>query len=138
MNYHETRSLPELVGHLAAETSDLVRKEIELARAEAREKMGEAMGGARTLSIGAALGLVALGAIFAAIVMGIALAFEIWVGLSATAANCVGAAIVGLIVGIIALSMLASGRGRLSGDNLRFTRTTSSLERGVRVVKERL
>jgi hypothetical protein len=138
MTYQDTRSLPELVGSLATESSELIRKEIELARAELTEKLSQLMSGGQTLVMGAVLGLGALGAILVAISMAIALCFEIWVGLGTTAANSVGFAIVGIIVGIIGVTMLSSGRAALKASNLQLDRTTSSLERDAAIVKEKL
>jgi uncharacterized membrane protein YqjE len=62
------RPIGELVKDLSAQTSTLVRKEIELARAELRQKGKAAGKGAGMLGGAAAAGLLALGALTAALI----------------------------------------------------------------------
>jgi uncharacterized membrane protein YqjE len=62
------RPVGELVKDLSAQTSTLVRKEIELARAELQQKGKAAGKGAGMLAGAAAAGLLALGALTAALI----------------------------------------------------------------------
>jgi uncharacterized membrane protein YqjE len=62
------RPIGELVRDLSAQTSTLVRKEIELARAELQQKGKAAGKGAGMLGCAAAAGLLALGALTAALI----------------------------------------------------------------------
>jgi len=61
---HESRSLPDLIGGLASDISSLFRKEIELAKAEASEKVSSAVGGVVFIAAGGVLALGALGVMF--------------------------------------------------------------------------
>jgi MFS family permease len=85
------RSLTDLARELSNQTTELVRHEVELAKAELRVKGKRAAGGA------GALGLYALGALTAAIIAGIAEALPVW------ASALIVAALYGAIAGILAL-----------------------------------
>src|SRR5215217_7954441 len=73
------RSLGDLVGSLSTQTSTLVRKEIELARVELQEKGKVAGRGAGLLAGGAVFGLLALGALTAALIAVLSLAMDTWI-----------------------------------------------------------
>jgi hypothetical protein len=132
-----SRSLGDLVGGLAADISGLFRKEIELAKTEASEKLDSVVGGIELLIAGAAIGIAAIGVLFAAIVTGLAVVF-INLGMDRTAANSLAAFIVFIVAGIIAWILVAQGRARMSAESLRFERTTTSLSRDAAAVKEKL
>jgi uncharacterized membrane protein YqjE len=78
---HDPRERPigELVKELSQQTSTLVRKEIELAQAELREKGKIARKGAGMLGGAALAGLLALGALTAALVALLDQAMPTWV-----------------------------------------------------------
>lgn len=132
-----SRSLGDLVGGLAADVSGLFRKEIELAKTEASEKLDSVISGVELLIAGAAIGIAAIGVLFAAIVTGIAVLF-INAGMDRTAANSLAAFIVFIVAGIIAWILVARGRARMTSESLRFDRTTTSLSRDAAAVKEKL
>jgi uncharacterized membrane protein YqjE len=72
------RPLGELVKELSEQTSTLVRKELELARAEMTQK-GKAEGIGAGLFVGAALfGMLALGALTAAVILALAEWMDAW------------------------------------------------------------
>jgi uncharacterized membrane protein YqjE len=73
------RSIGELVKDLSSQTSTLVRKEIELARAEIQEKGKVAGKGAGLLAGAAVFGLLALGALTAAMIALLDKAMATWV-----------------------------------------------------------
>jgi uncharacterized membrane protein YqjE len=73
------RPIGELVKDLSAQTSTLVRQEIELARAELQEKGKVAGKGAGMLGGAAAAGLLALGALTAALIALLDKAMATWV-----------------------------------------------------------
>jgi uncharacterized membrane protein YqjE len=73
------RSIGELVKDLSSQTSTLVRKEIELARAEIQEKGKVAGKGAGMLAGAAVFGLLALGALTAAMIALLDKAMATWV-----------------------------------------------------------
>ena len=72
------RPIGELVKDLSSQTSTLVRKEIELARAELQEKGKVAGKGAGLLGGAAVAGLLALGALTAALIAVLGEAMPIW------------------------------------------------------------
>jgi len=133
----ENKSLPELIGGLASDISSLFRKEIELAKTEASEKLNQTSHALVFIGAGAVLALGALGVILAAIVAAL-MAFFIDRGIGATAANTLAAAIVGIIVAVVAWLLISRGLNGLKVSNLKLDRTTASLQRDASVVKERL
>lgn len=133
----ESRPLGELLGSLAGDISTLFRKEIQLAKAEASEKLSETMAGAVSLIIGAVLALGALGVLLSAIVLLLA-SFLVSLGVELTLANAVSAGIVTIVVGIIAWTFISRGLNALSTRNLNLNRTAASLGRDADIVKERL
>ena len=133
----DSRPLPELIGGLANDISTLFRKEIELVKTEASEKLSQTTNALVLLGGGAVLALGALGVILAAIVTALA-AFFVDRGMGATAANSLAAAIVGIIVAIVAWLLISRGLDGLKASNLKLDRTANSLQRDASVVKERL
>ena len=73
------RPIGELVKDLSSQTSTLVRKEIELARAELQEKGKVAGKGAGLLAGAAVFGLLAMGALTAALIALLDKAMATWV-----------------------------------------------------------
>jgi MFS family permease len=94
---NQDRSLPDLARQLSNQTTELVRHEVELAKAELRVKGKRAGVGAGMFGGAGALGLYALGALTAAIIAGIAEALPVW------ASALIVAALYGAIAGILAL-----------------------------------
>jgi MFS family permease len=94
---NQDRSLPDLARQLSNQTTELVRHEVELAKAELRVKGKRAGAGAGMFGGAGALGLYALGALTAAIIAGIAEALPVW------ASALIVAALYGAIAGILAL-----------------------------------
>jgi MFS family permease len=99
MDAHGTqdRSLADLARELSNQTTELVRHEVDLAKAELRAKGKRAGAGAGMFGGAGALGLYALGALTAAIIAGIAEALPVW------ASALIVAALYGAIAGILAL-----------------------------------
>ena len=90
-------SLADLARQLSNQTTELVRHEVELGKAELRVKGKRAGIGAGMFGGAGALGLYALGALTAAIIAGIAEALPVW------ASALIVAALYGAIAGILAL-----------------------------------
>ena len=134
---NESRPLPELIGGLANDISTLFRKEVELAKAETSEKVGQVIGGVELLLGGAVLALAALGVLLAAAVTALA-AWFVSMGMGETGANSLAAVIVGVIVAAVAWLLVSRGLAVLKGTNLKLERTATSLNRDAAVVKERL
>jgi MFS family permease len=91
------RSLADLARQMSLQTTELVRHEVELAKAELRVKGKRAGIGAGMFGGAGAIGLYALGALTAAIIAGIAEVLPVW------ASALIVAALYGAIAGILAL-----------------------------------
>jgi uncharacterized membrane protein YqjE len=96
-------STGDLVKQLSEQTTTLVRKEIELARAELTEKGKVAGQGAGMFGGAAVAGLLALGTLTALILAVLDKAMEFWVA----------ALIVTVVYTAIALALAAAGRDRI-------------------------
>ena len=95
----DLRQLPmgELVKQLAEETSLLVRKELELARAEMTQKGKKAGIGLGELDGAGIVALYALGALTACFIAALALAMPVWL------AALIVSVVYGIIAGVLAL-----------------------------------
>ena len=134
---NESRPLSELLGGLASDISTLFRKEVQLAKTEASEKLSETMGGVASIAIGGVLVLGALGVLLAAVVSLLA-AFLIGQGLDPMLANALAAFVVTAVVGLAGWVSISKGINALKTGNLNMNRTTASLGRDADIVKERL
>ena len=134
---NESRPLADLLGGLAGDISTLFRKEVQLAKAEASEKVTETMAGVSSIAIGGVLALGALGVFLSAIVSLLA-AFLVGQGFDPTMANAVSAFVVTAVVGIAGWISISKGLHALKGGNLNMNRTAASLGRDANIVKERL
>ena len=134
---NENRPLPELIGGLATDISELFRKEIELAKAEASEKAGHVLGGVEMLLAGGVLALGALGVLLAALVSAIA-GFFVSQGMGQTGAEALSAIIVGVVIAIVAWVLISRGLAAFKASNFQLNRTATSLSRDAAMVKERL
>lgn len=114
----DDRPITALFGDLASETAALIRKEVELAKAEMSEKVGQAAKGAVSLAVGGAVALIGLGFLLWAIAYGLGEWLPMWAA----------AGIVGLVVTAIGAVMLLSGKAKLSAQNLQPTRTIETLK----------
>jgi uncharacterized membrane protein YqjE len=97
------RPVAELVKDLSQQTSTLVRKELELARAELQEQGKTAGKGAGLLGGAGAAGLLALGALSAALIALLDKAMATWVA----------ALIVMVLWAIVAVALAQAGRSTL-------------------------
>lgn len=94
------QSISELVKDLATETSTLVRQEIDLAKAEMTDRGKRAGKGVGMLAAGAAVALLAFGALTAALIAALDLAMPTWLA----------ALIVTVVYGAIAAVLVQIGR----------------------------
>lgn len=118
-NELRSHSTGELVKELSEQTTTLVRKEIELAKAELSEKGKVAGQGAGMFGGAAVVGLLALGTLTAMILAVLDKAMDFWVA----------ALIVTLVYGAIAAVLAMSGRDRVK-------QATPPAEQTVETVKE--
>jgi len=128
-------TLTDLLGSLASDISGLFRKEIELAKTEAGEKLETALEASKGLAIGGVLAIGAVGVFLAALVTGLS-----WVlvalGMSDDAAGFVASLVVALVVGGIAWMMISRSLEAWKASRLNLRRTTHSLARDAEIVKE--
>jgi hypothetical protein len=134
---NEGRPIAELLGGLVNDLSTLFRKEVQLAKTEASEKVSQTMGAVASIAIGGVLVLGALGVLLAAIVSILAALF-VNMGWDPTLANAVAAFIVTAVVGIAGWISIQKGLSALKASNLNMNRTAASLGRDADIVKERL
>jgi hypothetical protein len=126
MEHSDDRSLKDLFADLTQNVTTLFRKEIELARAEISEKIGQT---------GTAVGLIAAGAILALAAL-LVLLQALAIALAELGlAPALAALIVGGIVAIIAIALLYKGMKDLKVSSLTPTRTVEALRRDADVVK---
>lgn len=126
---HETKGTTSIISDVLSHVSNLVRKEVDLARAEMTENLTKA-GIAVGLIAGALLvALVALNVLAAALVAAIT-NMGIDAGWSAL--------IVGVLFAVIALVMAMKGLNDLKGSSLAPTRTAKNVRRDAEAVKEAL
>ena len=133
----DTTPLSELVGGLVADVTGLLRKEIDLAKTEASEKLSRALNGIEVLIVGLVLAIGAVGVLLSAIVQGLA-AFLVAQGIAQPTANAIAALVVAIVIGGIAWAMVSRGIGALRATNMKLDRTATSIRRDVDVVKEKM
>jgi hypothetical protein len=132
---HGSRPITDLLGGLVSDISGLFRKEIELAKAEAGEKIDEVVGASRNLAIGGVLAIGAVGVFLTALVTGLG-ALLIALGMSTVLAAFISALVVAGVVGGIAWSFIQKGIADMRANKLNMKRTTRSVVQDAQVVKE--
>ena len=120
--------LTGLVSQLMTDTSELVRGEVSLARAEMRESVNDAKKGVISLVAGAVVLLAGLPILMLALAYGITALTGLALGWSLL--------LVGLVFSVIGAIMLKTASSKLSAENLAPSRTTDSLSKDGRMVKE--
>jgi len=129
-------SITDLLGGLASDISGLFRKEIQLAKAEASEKLDHALSAGRNVAIGGVLAIGAVGVFLAALVSGLAALFVAWFGWQEPAANFVAAVIVTVVIGAVAWAMIQKGIAEFKANKMNMERTTQSLAMDAATVRE--
>jgi succinate dehydrogenase/fumarate reductase cytochrome b subunit len=127
----------DLLTGLVSDISGLFRKEIELAKAEASEKLDDAMKASRNLAIGGVLAIGAIGVFLAALVAGLT-ALLVGMGMAEPAANFISALVVTVVVGLVAWAMISRGLAELKANKLNMNRTAQSLRMDAAAMKESL
>ena len=123
----EAKSTTGLLSDAMSHVSGLVRKEMDLARAEVSENVNKAAVAVGMIVGAVVLLLTALNVLAAALVDGLAS-----LGLDAGWA----ALIVGILFAVIAAIMLKSGTSQLKASSLAPTRTAKNVQRDAHAVKE--
>ena len=129
---HDKRSLTTLVSDLTQQSSDLIRKEAELAKAEMSEKISEVQSALIALAIGGALLIVGLFYILNSVVYGIAEVlppdFSPWLA----------ALIVGSTITIIGYFLLQRSKSKLQPRNFKPDQVMNSLQHDKNMLKEKM
>lgn len=126
----DNRSVPELFSSLVTEMSTLVRQEIRLVQTESSEKVGQVIGAAVLLGVGAVLMIPALVILLQAIA-----AFLVAHGvLTIDWANLA----VSVVVIVIGLILLGIGSSRLKAANLVPERTIQQVQRDAATAKDQI
>ena len=133
--FERQHTLSDLLGSLAGDISGLFRKEVQLAKAEASEKLDDALAASKSLAIGAVLAIGAIGVFLAALVTGLSWLL-VALGMSEAAAEFVAALAVALVVGGIAWSFISRSLEAWKASRMNLNRTTNSLARDAEIVKE--
>jgi VIT1/CCC1 family predicted Fe2+/Mn2+ transporter len=133
----ENTPLSELVSGLVGDVTGLLRKEIDLAKTEASEKLSQALSGVEILLFGLVLAIGAVGVLLSALVGALA-AFLVTQGFTDTAAGALASLVVGVMIAGIAWALVSRGLASLRGNNMKLDRTVTSLRRDVDVVKDKI
>lgn len=127
MATEQTTGTTNLVSNIIGHVTTLVRKEMELARAELGENLNGAMTAVGVIVAGVVFILVGLNVIAAALVAALTAAgmHPFW-----------SAVIVGGVALIAALIMIKGGMSKLKASSLAPTRTTENVRRDVSAIRE--
>lgn len=121
-----SKSVPDLVGDLFREGTELVRTEGKLIRSEISDKIRQVEVGGGSLAAGGICLLVAL----------IILAQALVIALSEVIAPGWAALIVGVVIALIGVALLAKGKKDLNPSNLTPEHTAAQLRKDGQLVKE--
>ena len=124
----QERSLGELFGDLAKETSDLVRQEVELAKTELSQKASNVTKDAGFLAIGAAVAYAGVLALGAALIIGLGQIGLPW---------WLAALLVGLVIAGIGYFLVQKGLKALKGQDLMPGKTIQTIKEDVEWAKGR-
>lgn len=122
------RSLGSLFTELTRETATLFRQEVALAKAELADKAKQAGRGAAEVAIGGLVLFVALQALVATAILGLANVVESWLA----------ALIVAVVLALVGIVVLARGLANVRSESLTPKRTIDSLRDNTRWAKEQL
>jgi hypothetical protein len=127
-----------LFSELSKETSTLMRQEVNLAQVEITQKatiVGKQVG---SLVVGGAVGYAALLIILIALIIGLSQLISLIFGWTIITSAWVAAAIIGLIVGGIAFSLITSALATLKKTDLTPQQTIESLKEDAQWIKNQV
>lgn len=129
--------IADLLGGLVTDITGLFRKEVELARVEASEKIDDAVGAVRNLAAGLVLATGAFGVFLAALV-GFGTAVLDQTGMPTAVSVAISALVIAIVVGLIAWAAISSGMNEFKASKLNMQRTAESLQKDAAAVRENL
>lgn len=125
----EDRSIAELFSDLTQETTDLFRKEVELARVEIAQRLSETQMSVASLALGGAVALGGFLTLLAAAVLGLdTVVHQPWMS----------ALSVGGVVFVFGLALVGKGRRDLSEDEIVPQRSLQSLRKDKQLAEKHL
>ena len=123
-------SVPEMLSSALSQVSTLVRKEVQLARAEMGEKFGQAAGAIAPIAAGGAVLLGALILLLFALASLLVHLFDLATGWAQL--------IVAVVFALVGYLLVRSGLSQLKTSNLVPERTAEQLSRDAQVAKEQV
>jgi hypothetical protein len=129
MSETQERSAPALMGDLVSHVTELIRKEIQLFRAEMNEKANQVVVALGSIVAGVVIALTALNVLAAALVAALTEA-----GIPAAWS----AVIVGIVLAVVAFIMARTGIAALKASSLAPDRTARAASRDATMVKEKM
>ncbi|HEX8106009.1 MAG TPA: phage holin family protein [Solirubrobacteraceae bacterium] len=121
------RSIGDLLKQLSTETSTLVKKELELARAELAQQGKKAGAGAGAIGAAGIIGFLAFAALTACIILALDKAMDAWL------AALIVAVVYGVIAGVLALT----GKNRIKEATPPVPQTVETVKEDVQWAKTR-
>ncbi|MGB3627263.1 MAG: phage holin family protein [Henriciella sp.] len=128
MESAESKSTPQLIRETFGQVSDILQKEVRLARAEFKEGMGNIKSGLTMTVLGAAFAISGLTVLLGGIAVGLASVMSLWLA----------AVIIGVASLLIALIVINMGSSRLDPGELEPERTEKTMSANVKLAKEHL
>jgi hypothetical protein len=120
-------STVETIQNIAGNLGDIVRSEVQLARAEMREEASKAARAGAMMAAGAILGLLGMAFVFWTIAFGLTQWLPVWAS--------------SLVVGVLLLgtsgALLSMGRGRMRQVHMKPEQTMESVREDVQWIKSR-
>ncbi|MCU1290358.1 MAG: hypothetical protein JWN60_2587 [Acidobacteria bacterium] len=134
----EERSLGDLFSELASETGTLVRQEVALAQVEITNKATKVGKNVGFLVAGGAVGYTALLVILAAVVMALAQLISRITDWQYVTSAWISAAIVGIVVGIVAYTLITNALAKLKNTDLTPRETVDTIKEDAQWLKNQV
>lgn len=123
---NEDRSVSDVLGDILGNLQDIVRSEARLAKAEFKTEAGHAAKAAKPLIAGAVLSLYAGGLLLVALVLGLSLVLPPWVA----------ALSVGVLMALVAATLIGVGRAGLRTVKSKPEKTIETMKEDVQWLKD--
>lgn len=128
MALQSDRSLSEILQNIGGNVQEIVRSEIRLAKAEAKEELTKSAKAGSSLASGAALALYALGFLLLAVTFALEIVLPAWLS----------ALIVSAAVGAIAAALISSGIKKMRRVSPTPEKTIGSVKENVQWARDRM
>jgi hypothetical protein len=132
----EDRSLGELLRELSSETRGLVRKEIDLAKAEAAEKVSFLGGRLGEIALGGGLGLLGGLALLAAVITGLTALLDLF--LTTELSAFLAPLLVGSVLAFMGYTRVKAALGQMRSEGIAPRLTTQTLQENKVWLKEKI